>query len=320
MEPEETTVLNSSELFQSIDGICWAPEWGSHSLHFGLSYEPTASDLFIVTYPRSGTTWMQNIVYNLLNDGQPFDANVDDFFQQNPHLEIDGKQSINMMRRPGAIKTHLPMDRVPYNSLAKYICVIRNPKDVCISYYVFYNMWSDVPKLDFDRFFEFFLEGYLPFGNYFEALRSAWQRSHYSNVLLVSYEEMRTDFQPVIHKIADFINVELTHHLLERVMKHASFDYMKGKFDHERRTFEKKFIDSIEDNAVAAQRQQIFMAESNLQTIRKGEINDWKSIMTPQQSRRIYQRFIDACQGCDGLENYWSKWNVFSTDIETIDK
>ncbi|CAF5074203.1 unnamed protein product, partial [Rotaria sp. Silwood1] len=61
-------------------------------------------------------------------------------------------------------------------------------------------MWPDVPKLEFDRFFECFIEGYLPFGDYFEALRSAWQRRYYDNVLLVSYEEMRTEFQSVIQK------------------------------------------------------------------------------------------------------------------------
>src|ERR1700722_9716906 len=124
------------ELFQIIDGIRWVPEWGSESLHFALSYQARPDDLFIVTYPRSGTTWMQNIVYNLQTGGQPFDADRDHFFEQNPTLELDGEVGIEIMQRPGAIKTHLPMDRVPYHPLAKYICIIRNPKDVCVSYYV----------------------------------------------------------------------------------------------------------------------------------------------------------------------------------------
>ncbi|CAF3940112.1 unnamed protein product, partial [Rotaria sordida] len=238
MESEQTSDSNESEqneLFEIVDGICWVSDWGLRNLRFSLSYQTRPDDLFIVTYPRSGTTWMQNIVYNLLTNGQPFNVSTTDFFERNPHLEIDGKKCIETMRRPGAIKTHLPMHRVPYNSLAKYICVIRNPKDVCISYYIFYNMWPDVPKLEFDRFFECFIEGYLPFGDYFEALRSAWQRRHYDNVLLVSYEEMQTESQSVIEKIANFINVVLNDQLLEKIMKYASFDYMKGKFDDERR-------------------------------------------------------------------------------------
>ena len=96
------------------------------------------------------------------------------------------------------------MHRVLFNSPAKYICVIRNPKDVCVSYYIFYNMWPDVPKLEFDQFFEYFIEGCLPFGDYFQAIRSAWQYRHYNNVLLLSYEEMRTNFRSIIHKFRFF--------------------------------------------------------------------------------------------------------------------
>jgi hypothetical protein len=191
--------LVSSEL---IDGIRWMPEWGLRNLRFGLSYQAQADDLFIVTYPRSGTTWMQNIVYNLLNNGQPFDADREHYFAQNPHLEVDGEKGIEMMQRPAAIKTHLPLDRVPHHPLAKYICVIRNPKDVCISYHLLYNTWGDVPKLDFDQFFQCFIEGRLPFNDYFDVLQSAWQRSDAPNVLLVSYEGMRTDFRSMIGKVS----------------------------------------------------------------------------------------------------------------------
>ena len=86
---------------------------------------------------------------------------------------------------------------------------------------------------------------------------------------------------------------------------------MKSKFDNERRLFEAEFIESIEDTIVAAQRHELFMAESQLKQIRKGEINDWKSFMTPEQSHRMYDRFMAICKECDGLELYWSKWNVF---------
>jgi hypothetical protein len=188
--------------FEQIDGIWWVPEWGLSSLHYALSYQAQPNDLFIVTYPRSGTTWMQNIVYNLQTGGKSFDEDSQHFFQQNPHLETDGKIGLSKMQQSGAIKTHLPINRISYNSQAKYICVIRNPNDVCVSYYLLYNMWPDVPKLEFDQFFEYFIEGCLPFNGYFQALRLVWQRRHYNNVLLVSYEEMRTDFRSAIQKVS----------------------------------------------------------------------------------------------------------------------
>jgi hypothetical protein len=190
------------ELFHLIDGIRWSPEWSLESLHYALSYQSKPDDLFIVTYPRSGTTWMQNIVYNLQTNGRPFDADTEHFFTQNPALEFDGEIGIELMQRPGAIKTHLPIDRVPYHPLAKYICVIRNPKDVCVSYYMLYNSWGDVPKLGFDQFLHYFIEGRLPFSDYFDVLRSTWQRRNDRNVLLVSYEEMRDDLRSAICKVS----------------------------------------------------------------------------------------------------------------------
>ncbi|CAF0973550.1 unnamed protein product [Didymodactylos carnosus] len=314
MEKHQTAASNENEEkepFPLIDGIRWVPEWGLESLYFALSYQARADDLFIVTYPRSGTTWMQNIVYNLQTGGQPFDADRDHFFEQNPTLELDGELGIEIMQRPGAIKTHLPMDRVSNHPLAKYICVIRNPKDVCVSYYVFYNMLGEVPKLEFDQFFQYFIDGRLLLNDYFEVLRSTWQRRNEDNVLLVSYEDMRTDLRSVICKVANFINIVLSDELLEQVMQHSSFDYMKDKFDAERRMFEAKIIENTEDKIAAAQRREKFIAESEMKIVRKGEINDWKSFMTPEQSRRIYDRFMATCKNCEGLENYWSKWNIF---------
>ena len=94
-------------------------------------------------------------------------------------------------------------------------------------------------------------------------------------------------------------------------MQHSSFDYMKDKFDAERRFFEAKIIDNMKDQEVAAHRREIFKAESAIKVVRKGQINDWKSFMTQEQSRRIYDRFMDTCKECEGLEKYWSQWNIF---------
>jgi hypothetical protein len=103
----------------------------------------------------------------------------------------------------------------------------------------------------------------------------------------------------------------LNDELLEQVMKYSSFDYMKDKFDIERRLFEKKMIDNIQNKELAAHRREIFMAESGIKVVRNGEINGWKSFLTPEQTRQIDNRFITTCKECQGLEHYWSRWNIF---------
>ncbi|CAF1010848.1 unnamed protein product [Rotaria sordida] len=159
-----------------VDGINWFYYWDVETLLFGLKYQARSDDLFIVTYPKSGTTWIKTIIYTLLTNGQPFDIDYKDFFERFPYVELDDEQAIIKMRRPGALRSHLPMNRIPYNSQAKYICVIRNPKDVCVSYYIFYNTWGGVRRLNFDQFFELFIQGRLPFNDYFECLRLTWER------------------------------------------------------------------------------------------------------------------------------------------------
>ena len=103
----------------------------------------------------------------------------------------------------------------------------------------------------------------------------------------------------------------LTDELLGRVMQHSSFSYMKNNFDAERRLFEAQIIEKIEDNQAAAERREIFMAESGIEVVRKGIINDWKSYLTPEQSEQIGARFSEICQECEGLKDFWSPWKIF---------
>ncbi|CAM4906997.1 unnamed protein product [Rotaria socialis] len=294
-----------------IDGINWFYYWDVDTLRFGLNYKTRMDDLFIATYPKSGTTWMKTIIYTLLANGQAFDSDYKDFFERFPYLELDDEQAIINMRRPGALRTHLPINRIPHNVKAKYICVIRNPKDVCVSYYLFYNTWGGVHHLDFNQFFERFIHGRLPFNDYFECLRLTWERRNDANVLLISYEEMKTNIRTVIENVADFINVDLTDQLLHKVIHYSSFEYMKNKYDNERRKFEGKYIQEIQDEIVRARMLKQLDGEPNMEIVRKGEINDWKTFMSQEQSQRIKEKFIETCQKCDGLESYWSKWNIF---------
>ena len=74
--PSAENPKRENKPFEKIEGICWVPSWSSYNLHFALSYHVRSDDIFIVAYPRSGTTWMQNIVYKLQTGTQPFDANI----------------------------------------------------------------------------------------------------------------------------------------------------------------------------------------------------------------------------------------------------
>ncbi|CAF4947856.1 unnamed protein product, partial [Rotaria sp. Silwood1] len=122
-------MTNICPKLQVIDGIPVSNNIDVEALQWALNYKVQPDDIFLCVYPKAGTTWAQVILYTLMNDGQAFDKDMTDYFARTPSLDHIGEQGMKTMRQPYVIKTHLPLNRVPYNEMAKYICVVRNPKD-----------------------------------------------------------------------------------------------------------------------------------------------------------------------------------------------
>ncbi|MGW8370305.1 MAG: sulfotransferase domain-containing protein, partial [Gammaproteobacteria bacterium] len=99
----------------------------------GLGYIPEAGDVFVCSYPKSGTTWLQYIVY-LLVRGRPLAA-VESLTEVFPHLEEVGRDPVAKLESPRLIKTHLPFGLTPFSSAATYCLIVRNPFDCCVSFY-----------------------------------------------------------------------------------------------------------------------------------------------------------------------------------------
>ena len=76
---------------------------------FALNYRPRDDDLFVVSYPKCGTTWTQQIIYLVLNHGVPQKNNKQFIFDT--YLEVKGSETT---LKP-IIKTHLWFEDLPYN-------------------------------------------------------------------------------------------------------------------------------------------------------------------------------------------------------------
>ncbi|GIY02107.1 sulfotransferase 1C2 [Caerostris extrusa] len=153
--------------YQDIDGFRIPGMFSVEAYKSGLAYKPRPDDLFIVTYPKCGTTWVQNIVACIFRDGKSFESAME-FLTDTPFLELTGAATAEKMKRPGAIKVHLPFHLTPWSPQAKYIFVARNPKDCCVS---FYHHTVGTPCYhfvngEFDDYFELFIDGKVDFGDY----------------------------------------------------------------------------------------------------------------------------------------------------------
>ncbi|KAL1485196.1 hypothetical protein MTO96_032114 [Rhipicephalus appendiculatus] len=167
-----------------IDGLCIRAFFPETLIRSAMAYSPRPDDVFVVSYPKCGTTWTQYLILSILTDGEP-PTNLEDFMLASPYMEMMGAEAAEKMRRPGLLKTHLPFETQPYSKQAKYIYVARNPYDVCVSYYYFLKSMTPkrVKDVSFSRFHQLFVSGSVSYGDYFDHLLSWYKHRHDDNVL-----------------------------------------------------------------------------------------------------------------------------------------
>ena len=198
-------------------------------------YTPAPEDVFVATQMRCGTTWMQQVVYQIVTHGAGDfrDDGLRHLYAASPW--IDAVNSVSMEAAPlvgspavRIVKTHLPVELCPYSPDAKYIYVARHPVS-CFASIVDFNrsmvgpFLPAVPALaDWfcsDRMY------WLPWPRHVEGW---WRWSEQRpNVLFVHFEEMSRDFGSVLDRVAAFLGHTLTAAEKARVTERCSFKYMK---------------------------------------------------------------------------------------------
>ena len=176
-------------------------------------------DVWIVTFPKCGTTWTQEVTWNLVQGvkleriAEPLDERtsfIDIVMAMNSNtMEVESFFSkVDSMLSPRIIKTHYPFELLPPNLLdtCKVIFVSRNIKDACVSFFhhnrliKFFDFHSDFPA-----FASLFQKGLLLRGGcegYFKMLNSGWKRRAHENLLIFWYEEMLQDPKKISSRIS----------------------------------------------------------------------------------------------------------------------
>ncbi|XP_077994873.1 sulfotransferase 1B1-like [Glandiceps talaboti] len=285
-------------------------------------FEVRPDDIFLITYAKSGTTWIKEIVPLVLNGGDidsikdvPPDVRV-------PYLEfalsadddaccrrvqrdflVPDDFDLNQLKSPRIFVTHLRQEFLPQviqEMNVKIIYVARNPKDIAVSCYYFIQLMlkqsllgpKNTPYESFGEYFADFLEckertqGVVYDGSQWNKhVLSWWNRRHDKNVLFLKYEDMFMDLHGSIEQITNFLDVKLTDDVTDRIAHHCSFKSMK--------TNKMALKANYCTNAVKVS------PEEKSPFVRKGGVGGWKNYLTVAQNELFDQVYQDWMKDSD---------------------
>jgi hypothetical protein len=260
----------------------------------GLDYQANPTDVFIVTPPKCGTTWMQQIVHGLRTRGS---MDFDEICRVVPWLHMAHDCGMDIyapqVAEPKAFKSHLPLNENPQGG--KYVVILRDPHDALISHYLFFEGFfferSSISIEDFAR------EFYFPRKAIFNHIASLWGRRKDSNVLPLCYENMKADLPRTVGRVAEFIGIPLDDELKEIVVRQSDITFMQS---HEEQ-FEDHLIRKyrgpamglpVEGKLSKVRDGQVGQAKVSLPDhIKKGLDDLWKKEITPITGLSSYEEF-----------------------------
>jgi aryl sulfotransferase len=223
-----------------------------HNHHFDSTmwndFNFRADDIIIATYAKSGTTWTQQIVGQLVFNG----SEEVDVGELSPWLDL--RVPPREVKLPAEeaqthrrfLKTHLPVDALVFSPQAKYIYIGRDGRDVAWSMYNHHananQAWYDMlngpglvgppiakpPQSIRQYFLEWIERDGHPFWPFWENVRSWWAIRHLPNVLFIHFDALKRDMPGEIRRIAAFLDIPVSEERFPAIVEHCTFDYMKA--------------------------------------------------------------------------------------------
>jgi aryl sulfotransferase len=226
------------------------------------AFVPRATDLVVSTAYKAGTTWTQHILRSLLHPNQDpseqtdYSPWVDARFMSGTTAELAAKLAALPDRR--FVKSHLPLDGMPFHAEVRYIVVARDPRDVFMSLLNHYENYTDVayaavdggerlgdpmPRYDGDAralfrqwisrgWFAWESEGW-PFWSNMHHTQTWWPYRDLPNVLLLHYNDMLADLDAAVRRIVAFAAIDADDAAIARTVEATTFANVKRRADEQ---------------------------------------------------------------------------------------
>jgi aryl sulfotransferase len=206
-------------------------------------------DVIIATYAKSGTTWTQQIVGQMLFGPDPelMVAEISPWLDLRVPPKDVKLPVVEAQTHRRFLKTHLPVDALRFSEKAKYLYIGRDGRDVVWSMYnhhananaFWYEALNDTPgrvgppieppPSDVRQYFREWLarDGH-PFWPFWENIRSWWQIRDLPNVRFIHFSNLKQDMPGQMRSIAEFLEIDVRPADWPEIELYCSFDWMKA--------------------------------------------------------------------------------------------
>lgn len=204
-------------------------------------FEPTEKDTFLVSYPRSGNTWLRAIICEILYQTSARSIEELQYYVPDIHINTFKKDVINSDFN--AIKSHFPclINQKKIKKYQKIIYIIRDPRDVVISYYR-YLFGRNSYHSDFETFLLDWLNGRIWPCSWQEHINS-WigdsSNKRDFDLQIFRYEELISNTENQIKNLAQMLGCSINIQRAKEITKSTSREQMhlkekQGMPKHER--------------------------------------------------------------------------------------
>ncbi len=223
-----------------------------HNHHFDSTiwndFRFREDDIIVAIYAKSGTTWAQQILAQLLFKGDPGLAVA----EMSPWLDLRVPpkavklQAVEAQSHRRFLKTHLPVDALVFSPKVKYLFVGRDGRDIVWSLYnhhanangLWYQALNDTPGRvgppieppppDIRQYWRDWMDrdGH-PFWPFWDVVRSWWEIRALPNVMLVHFADLKRDLPGQMRRIAAFLDIPIEESTWKPAVDHCSFEWMK---------------------------------------------------------------------------------------------
>ncbi|XP_066296460.1 amine sulfotransferase-like isoform X2 [Branchiostoma lanceolatum] len=230
------------------NGVLYPPPVTRENLEAMKTFQTRDDDIAIVSYAKTGTNWTLEIVTQILQAAGRTAASSDDHiigklefhYAENPH---PSHVLLEDAPSPRVILTHLTPRTAPPGitnprGKEKMLVVMRNPKDVAVSFYHFSSKLRKkrgyTNELLWPNFCQDFLAGKVNHGSFFDHVLSWWQKRDDPHFIFLKYEDMKKDITSEVKKIAKFLEADLDAATITGIAERCTFQGMKATLDSSR--------------------------------------------------------------------------------------